>query len=266
MSEWTGDELILSIVKRDVSPSERRSIPTFNDLPGWMIEEARAIARMSRMSAARYLMFFVAERDAASAEDFIEEVLFRGQDVKAWNVRDCICHPRGLIGTTSSQVPSALEIRYLETLANEEGERWFRIKPKPTDDRSSWSSGAVGILKRDLPYWQQQRPLPDVLGNHPVTAEDIEQVPPERLETSVRRWIAHRLAWSARAYLEQHRTVARGDDLIAAVPEVDLSRVTPDARIAAAALACEAQAFGDSPSFPQQAGFLGPEEWYQGRG
>ncbi len=263
MSEWTGDELILSIVKRTVSPSERRSIPTLNDLPGWMVEEARSIARLSRMSAARYLMFFVAVRDAANAEDFIEDVLFQGQDVKTWNIRDCLCHPRGLICTTPSEIPSALEIRYLEMLANEEGERWFRIKPKPTDHRSSWLSGAVGVLKRNLRYWQQQRPLPDLLGNYPVTPEDIEQVPPGRLDSSVRRWIARRLAWSARAYLEQHRAAVAGDDLIAAVPGVDLSRVTPDARIAAAALAREAQAFGDSPGFPQQAGFLGPEEWYR---
>jgi hypothetical protein len=263
MSEWTSDELILSIVKRDVSHSERRSIPTFNDLPDWMVEEARAIARVSRSSAARYLVFFVAARDAASVEDFTEDVLFKGQDAKTWNIRDCICCPMELVCTTPSEIPSALEIRYLEMLANEEGERWFRIKPKPTDHLWSWSSGAVGVLKRNLPYWQQRRPISDLVGNYPVAVEDLEPIPPGHLDSSVRRWIARRLAWSAHAYLQQHRSTVTSDDLIAAVPEVDLARVTSDARIAAGALAREAHAFGDSPSFPQQAGFLGPEAWYR---
>lgn len=257
MIDWTSDEVIHRIVRRDVPHSERGTIPTLNDLPDWMIEEVRALARESRLSAIRYLRFYVASPYASSAPDFVEDVLLKGQSAAAWGIQDCICYP------VEQNQRTALEVNYLRILENEEGERWFRIKVKPTDDHSSPSRGAVGILKRAIPYWY---PLSDVVGNYPVTPEDIEPVPPDRLDSSIRRWIARRLAWSARAYLEQHRTVARGDDLIAAVPEVDLSRVTPDARIAAAALACEAQAFGDSPSFPQQAGFLGPEEWYQGRG
>jgi hypothetical protein len=263
MSDWTSDELILSIVKRDVAHSERRSIPTLNDLPDWMVEEARAIARVSRLSAASYLIFFVATRDMASAEDFIEDVLFKGQDVRTWKIQDCIFRPMERFCTTPSRIPSVLEIPYLDVLANEEGERWFRVKPDPADDLSAWSSGAVGVLKRSLRYWQQWGSPSEIMGNHPVTPEDIEQVPPERLASSVRRWIARRLAASTEAYLQQHWATVTADDLIAAAPGVDLARVTPDARIAAAALAREAQAFGGSPSFPQQAGFLGPEEWYQ---
>lgn len=254
MIDWTSDENIHRIVKRDIPHTERSTVSTLNDLPDWMLEEARALARASRLSAVRYLRFYVATQYVSSAEDFTEDVLLKGQDAKTWRIRDCICHPVDRAYTT------ALEIHYLDTLASEDGERWFRIKPNQADPLSSWSAGAVGVLKRNVRYWH---PLSDVVGNYPVTPEDIESIPSDRVDSSVRRWIARRLAWSTQAYLQEHWGTVTGNDIIAAVPDVDLSRVTPDAKIAAAALAREAQAFGGSPSFPQQAGFLGPEEWYQ---
>jgi hypothetical protein len=155
---------------------------------------------------------------------------------------------------------TALELRYLEALQDVEGEPWFRIKPRPENHHSDSSPGAIGVLKRGVRYWQV---APEGLGNYPVSPEDIERLEPGRVESSVRRWIAHRIAWWTREYLAQRGGGVTGDTILAAVPEVDRSKVTADARIAAEALAREAAAYGGSPEFPAQAGFLGPEDWYQ---
>lgn len=254
MIDWTGDENIHHIIKRDVPHTERWTIPTLNDLPDWMVEEARALARASSLSAVRYLRFYVATHYASSAEDFIEDVLLKGQDARTWHIRDCIYLPEEHTRAT------ALEVRYLEMFNGIDGERWFRVPLKPTNHLSDWVVGMVGTVMRNTRYWETSPPgLVRYLFAKP---DDVELVPAGRLHSSIRRWIARRLAWWTKVDLQQASAIT-GDDLIAAVPEVDLSRVTPDARIAAAALAREAQAFGDSPRFPQQAGFLGPEEWYQ---
>jgi len=79
MIDWTGDENIHRIVKRDVPHTERWTVPTLNDLPDWMVEEARALAQASSLSAVRYLRFYVARQYASSAEDFIEDVLLKLQ-------------------------------------------------------------------------------------------------------------------------------------------------------------------------------------------
>lgn len=253
MKPLSQDGVICRVIKRDILESERGTVSTFNELPAWMVEEARMVARESLVSAGRYLRFFVARDHASHAEDFIEEVLLKGEDAGTWRIQDCLVIPDEPIETT------ALEMHYVDSFQGMPGERWFRAKLKPTDDEYDYIPGVVGIVLRKTRYWGQVPP--GFVRFRFAGPDDIEVVPPDRLESSVRRWIARRLAWWARAGLR--RPAVTGDELIAAVPEVDLSRVTPDARIAAAALAREAQAFGDSPSFPQQAGFLGPEEWYQ---
>jgi hypothetical protein len=234
--------------------SEQGSIATLNDLPAWMVDEARVIARESVVGAVRYLRFYVATHHSSSAEDFVEDVLLEGQDAATWKVRDCVCFPVERAATT------ALEVHYLESLAGVEGERWFRIALRPGDHHSAASRGAVGVLKRNVRYWHT---TPDEIGDYPVKPEDIEVVDAVHLEISVRRWIAHRMAWWTRAHLEQRRPGLSGDDMLGAVPEVELSRVTADARIAADALAREVVAYGDSADFPRRAGFLGPDAWYE---
>jgi len=46
MISWTTNEVIHRIVKRDVPESDRGTIPTLNDLPDWMVEEARQASPM----------------------------------------------------------------------------------------------------------------------------------------------------------------------------------------------------------------------------
>src|ERR1051325_2829221 len=255
MIRWTTDEVIQRIVTRDVPESERGTIATLNDLPEWMVTEARAIARESRLAAVRYLKFYVATDYALDAPDFVEDVLRRGDDARTWNIRDCICIPYEPTRTT------AAEIHYMDTLEHVEGERWFRVKPRSTDDHWSHAPGAVGVVLRNTRYWERsQHGITRYMFSRP---DDIETVSLDQLASSIRRWIAHRLAWWTNSYLKQARSDVTGGDIIAAVPDVNLQRVTPDARIAAGALARETLMYRGSPGFPQQAGFLGPEEWYQ---
>jgi hypothetical protein len=254
MSYWTTHEVVHRIVKRNILMSEQGSISTLNDLPTWMVDEVRAIARESLVGAVRYLRFYVAMHHSSSAEDFVEDVLLKGQDAATWKIRDCVCFP------VERRCATALEVHYLEALDRVEGERWFRITPRPGDHHSAPSRGAVGVLKRDVRYWHT---TPDEIGDYPVNPEDIEPVEAVHLESNIRRWIAHRMAWWARDYLEQHPLGLTGGEILGAVPEVDLSRVTADARIAAEALAREAAVYADPAEFPRRAGFLGPDDWYQ---
>jgi hypothetical protein len=254
MSALSHDEAICRIVTRDIAESERGAVATLNDLPAWMVDEVLAIARESIVSAVRYLRFYVPREHASHVPDFVEDVGLKGQDAPTWRIRDCIYVPNEHTERT------AIEVRYLEMFDGVNGERWSRVSPHPADHRSDSIVGMVGTVMRDTRYWEKS---PPGLVRYFFTRPDrIERVSPDRLESSLRRWIAHRLAWWTKVDLQQAAAIT-GDELIMAVPGVDLGRVTSDAKIAAAALAREAQAFGDSPSFPQQAGFLGPEEWYR---
>jgi hypothetical protein len=256
MIPWTTDEVIHRIVKRDVPNSERGTIATLNDLPTWMVDEAREIARESRLAAVRYLRFYVATQHSSSAEDFVEDVLLRGDDARTWEIRDCILVPNefGRIG--------AFEIApYLGALATIEGERWFRIKPRLTDHLSDFTPGMIGVVQRRSRYWHN---TPPGITRCPLAGgSDAEFVMPEQLDSCIRRWIAHRLAWWAREYLEQDRAQATGNRIIQAASEPQRGPATADVQLAASALAREARTYADSPVFPQQAGFLGPDDWYQ---
>jgi len=254
MISWTTNEVIHRIVKRDVPESDRGTIPTLNDLPDWMVEEARQIARESLVGAGKYLKFYVSAPYADWADDFIQDVLLDGGDARTWNVHDCLCIPDELTSTT------ALEVHYRDLFQGMDSERWFRIKPKSADQHSAASPGAVGILSREVRYWHA---APKGLAFFRVQAQDVEFVEPAMLDIAMRRWIAHRMSWWARKHLELHRAGTTGDEIIRAIPGADASKLTDDARIAAGALAREARAYGETAEFPQRAGFLGIDSWYQ---
>lgn len=255
MTLWHSGETIKSIVKRDILLSERGSISTLNELPGWMIEEAREIARASTVSAVRYLRFYVATQRGSSAEDFIEDVLLKGQDARTWKISDCLCTPWPPAPLAATDIR-----RYLDVLKDTDGEHWFRLKPKAGDHPSDHLPGIIGVLQRGCRYWS---PPPPGTGYYPVARSgDVESVPASLLASAIRRWIAHRLAWFAKEHLKRRGEVT-ADGVIQAALDSEGAAVTADVQIAAAALAREAQAFGDSQSFPEQAGFLGPEDWYQ---
>jgi hypothetical protein len=258
MTLWTKDGAVQRIVTRDIPISDRGMVATLNDVPRWMVEEARAIARESLISAVRYLRFYVAKQHVSSAEDFVEDVLLGEQQAQTWKIRDCIFIP------TETYPVSAIESRaYLNSLASMDGEHWFRVSPAQTDSLWDYIPGMVGVVQRNTRYWHA---TPSGITRYPFTQPgNVEFVSSDQLESTIRRWIAHRLAWWAREHLEQHRATPAaltGDGILAAVPDAGPSHATSDARIAASALAREALAYRDSHDFPQRAGFLGLDEWY----
>jgi hypothetical protein len=177
MIPWTTDEAIHRIVKREIPSSERGTIVTLNDMPDWMVEEARAIARESIVGAVRYLKFYVARPHASGAEDFVEDVLLKGQDARTWRLQDCICIPWPPISESTIDIQ-----RYLNSLKDIEGERWFRIRPKLTDRLSDYIPGMVGVVQRNSRYWHVAPPGSD---RCPVARpDDIEVVPPSQLEAA----------------------------------------------------------------------------------
>ena len=253
MTLWAKGALISQIVQRDILTSERNSIATFNDFPEPLLAEARAIARESRAVAVRYLQFYVEKQDNSSSADFVEEVLLGDRTPGLWRIRDCLACPHPLTLAT------VLERSYLDCLLEIQGERWFRVRPSPEDDRSDLTSGIVGVLRRNSRYWEV---APEGTGHYFIGAAHLEGLDTDKPEGSIRRGIAHVLAWWARDYLADVGASVHEAALLASISGCDASTVTSDTRRAAAALGREAKAYLGSPQFPQLAGFLGPEEWY----
>ena len=247
MTTWTH------MISREVSATDCGTINTLNDLPEWMVEEGRAVGRISLLAAYEYVKFYVRITPGSSAHDFASDVLCGNESAATWRIRDCVCIPLEPTATT------ALEIAYLKLFEGKESGAWVRIKPSLGPQDYSAAPGAVGILRHDVRYWHE---APEGLGYYAVTSDQVEPVAASRVTISVRRWIAHRLAWYTKQVLALQND-SSGDGILSAVPGAEMSRVTLDATIAARALAREAVAYAGSPQFPEQAGFLGPDEWYE---
>ncbi len=245
------------IVTRDVQPADEGSIATLNDLPPWMVEEARAIAKEARLDAVYYLRFHVRTHDGSNVEDFVQDVLRDGQDAHTWGIGDWLVAPCEAMPVTS------VGAEMLQTLQVVEGERWFRLAPDLTKEPSDPSQGAVGVLRRGLRYWQHG---PRIAGADLFSTEGaaIEPVPVEKLESSFRRWLARRMAWRARSYLASAGAAVAAPGIIDAIAAGHVGEVTRDAELAAMALAREVRAHGTEHDFGRRAGYLGPDSWYAG--
>lgn len=247
---------IQRLVMRDVQPGEAGSVATLNDLPEWMLEEVRDIAREHRLGAVRYLKFYVKLHEPPNVEDFVEEVLRNGQDPQTWGTRDWLCILRDQTPLTCLH----MSIKALHAMSELEGERWFRFEPEPTKHLSDEAPGAIGVLRKQIRYWQHTR----IVGvdYYSTNCGTIQPVPADQLESSFRRWIARRMAQWAKQYLVDAGAMVAAQGIIDAIAQGEQVEITRDAEIAAAALAREARAHGGEPDFVKRAGYLGPDSWY----
>ena len=145
-----------------------------------------------------------------------------------------------------------------------EGSRWWRARPAPAGDVNHslhWSGwGAVGARIDNVPYWWRHPKATMDSDCTDNTGSLVEQLDEASARLALRRWIALRVSWWARAYLEASGTDAVEDGLLAALGATR-QELTADAAIAVRALAREAAL----PYDPEQQvrGFIGPDAWYE---
>jgi len=142
------------------------------------------------------------------------------------------------------------------TLATVPGEHWWREVPT----RETWgaepSVGAPGVLVRRAREGLERR-LPEGARAQPLQGP-LERLSWVALPVALRRWLASRFAWQARAYLA----------LVARPTVVDLTvalRLAPDAfsedaRVAVNAVVREVRERTLGEARPL--GYRGPDEWY----
>jgi hypothetical protein len=93
------------------------------------------------------------------------------------------------------------------------------------------------------------------------TGSLVEQLDEASARLALRRWIALRLSWWARRYLEEAGAASVEDGLLAAVGAAP-KELTTDAAIAVRALMKEVKL----PYDPDRdvRGYMGPDAWYEG--
>lgn len=238
------------VLGRRLREDERGSIATLNDLPAELVEEVRALNEKSRVASTEYLRFYVRKLDAV--DEFISDVLELGTiSASSWGIRDLICFSKLNANYWSRcDVPSMVG-----ALMSVDGLRWWRVAPRL--DEWDWLgiSGAPGVLVRDATYWFEP---PDKVDYYELESEELEEIPTETFEVSIRRWIASRAAWQlAQAKLKPGREASADEVarmLSAPVPVIE------DAKIAVRALLREEYELG--PSSDDVPGFRGPDDWY----
>jgi hypothetical protein len=248
-------------VEREVRESERNSVPTLNDLPPWMVEEAKLVWRRGRLiPALDYLHFFVDGQDTADVMAFCEEVIAGGAEAATWRIADCLV---GVAEKAREAITYTIE-NYLATLNGVAGERWFRSRRKDECLQVFSPAGTgPGTLIRAMRYWTPFE-VPNIdapirrLAIDPALGS-VERVPDGEMDIEIRRWMASAAAWWARDYLGAEAPHATVEGIVAAYTEPAVP--SADGLVALRALVREAR-LGD-PRWPGQAGFIGPDGWYR---
>jgi hypothetical protein len=236
-----------ALLGRKLPVEARASVPTLNDLPAALLEEARALARRSRPAAVLFLQYHVVR--SVEAPDFCEEVLLGTADAATWGTRDVICvSDAGSTALLSFCVPDAME-----ALRPIEGDRWYRLAP-PAAPSYFGVPGAPGVLVRAARYWWE-RPAGV---ESAVLSGPIERLSDADVPIAMRRWLASRIAWTAGDYLG--RGAPSVNDLLAALGGSPAD-ASPDALIATEALVRESRLPDEQPTLAL--GFRGPDDWYR---
>jgi len=235
-----------TLIGRNLEPSEQHSVPTLNELPPLMLEEARKLARVSRPMAVSYLQYHVAE--AAVATDFCDDVLLGTHAMATWGIRAVLCY-RDLSIDELMNEPVEEMIAEMGVFI---GERWYRKQP---NREFTESRGAPGVLVRAANYlWKRPLGAASV-----VAGSDIEQIADANIVIAFRRWIASRIGWQAEDYLSTNGVTAAG--ILAALAH-DPASVSVDASVAISALVHEA-ALLRSAETDLPLGYMGPDDWYR---
>lgn len=184
------DQSLEEALGRALSPADRGSVDTLNDLPDELVREARGLTRTSRLAATAYLQYYVKKAD--TVDGFIADVLEHGSVAASeWGKRDVICFPN----PKPAHWIRLEAVDLVAPLADIEGERWLRVAPAAEPWDWSGVAGAPGVFVRLAPYWFDP---PHGIEYGDIDSEALERVPAADFEIAARRWMASRVAWELR--------------------------------------------------------------------
>jgi hypothetical protein len=247
------------LLGRKLPAEERGTIVTLNELPEPLLDQARELARRSRLGAVELLQFYVVRSELDHVAAFVEEVIYGSEEPATWGWFDALCVPS--IPVEDALVSDAETI--LTNLAAIEGERWWRIEPTRSEWEGSGATGAPGVVVRRVPYFWSGSPEIDWIR---LSDELVTPVPDVAI--AVRRWIASRVAWDGRVSRAAEQLVSV--HTICSAMGIDEARLSADGRLALEGLAREMVASSaGSPSVCGDdgpdgiPGFRGPDDWYR---
>lgn len=247
---------IEKLLQREFDPSEFRSTPTLNDVPGWMIEELRVLAREADVLVYSYLSYHL-KIDHWGFDEFLRDVVRGTADPKTWGYKDCFVHIAE--GGVDELLAMTVELIKAE-LEDVPGDRWFTEafhEPlRANNPHPLPPAGPPGVLVRQVPYWWRapRKTLQTliILPEHLL----VTRIPESGIGIAHRRWVASEIG-----RMGQRLDLSSIDapQLLEAF-EVEPSQVSEDGLIALTALLREARLPFD-PTV-QVRGYIGPDEWY----
>jgi len=243
---------------RQLSSDDHHSIATLNDVTQDMLADLRLLTTRSQIDA--YLAFYIVRYRSGDGDKFMREVVAGGADPRAWGRRNVFVHLEEPDERFCLHLDwASMEARFAEA----GGTRWWQARPVPASDVNQalhWSGwGAVGVRIDDVPYWWRHPKATMDSDCADDTGALVEHLDDASARLALRRWIALRLSWWARRYLEEAGTAVVDNGLLAAVGGVR-QELTTDAAVAIRALVKEATL----PYDPERdvRGFMGPDTWY----
>jgi hypothetical protein len=221
------------------------------DLSPTLLEEARRVARESRLQAIVLLQHYLVEARLHDLMDFVEEVLVGGADPQVWATNDFFCMPSNAWEHLLCRETPAL----LSPFASLRESTWSRIVPR----REDWhfaTMGAPGVLIRRPYDWTSPTGTMTVRLRVPIPTEPITD-----LDVALARWIASRIAWAMKTKGELPRDPQLLDpERVAQFCHLPVDELSDLARHTIAALAHELTSLGwPDDEIP---GFRGPDAWY----
>jgi hypothetical protein len=242
---------IEKLLGRPMREKERGTVASLTELPSALIEEARLVARESRLLATRFLSYYLADPRLDTMAEYIDEVLLGGADLDQWLTREYFCMPdpnwEPLLRSdaTSQLAPLALL-----------GEsHWCRPLPR----FGHWhldTAGAPGILVRRSFEWIPPAGARTVRYDSRPAIEPVSDLP-----MALGRWIASRIAWVMKPDPARDTPTTISADEVARRFRVPADELSELARTSIAGLAREIATLGWSgDAIP---GFRGPDDWYR---
>jgi hypothetical protein len=235
-------ELIERKLGRRLDAQKRGSVDNLNEIPEWLLEDARALE--TPLLAEALFNYFTNPTCWPFLKIFVQEVVFGGVSSQTWH--------RGRILVPSLSLDEQLLWEPPKLLMPIGGTFQVRIVPK----LQSWEAGVawVGAPARPEPDANYSSPLPpEAVGLGTTEIESVTDV-----SVALRRWIAGRLA-AVLKVSGRLNTFLELSELTVELPPIE--RWTNDARIAAQALLRECREFGAfEGGIP---GFRGSDAWYR---
>lgn len=246
MSKHESIRQLEDAIGRPLLESDRGSVPNLNDMPQYVVAEARLLGRGGgrNLLVHKLLMYYAGADNFSHVKVFMDDVICGGFPASLWCKGESFLVPSTSLNDQLCSTPEQL-------LAPIGGFQGLRLVP----DLPHWRVGSPNVGAPGARGAGRNYRTRGLKGTTDMANYDIEAV--ADAEIAVRRWIATRIARCAPE--GQPPTV---ESLRTHLPSVPESHTwTEDARIAMRALGREAAEL--EPDAEAVPGFKGPDAWYR---